>query len=422
MSKRLRTIIISSLSAVALSSCNTTKQATANNGEATKGSDTEHIDPEFLVVTDTQRALAMKNNEFALKLFKATSGHDSEVMSPLSITYLMGMLSNGADGQTRQEILSTMGWKDLTAEEINAFCAMCIRKAADKNAKTTINIANYIAVNKNEKLLSTFSKTMTDYYHAGIESLDFSSQKTVGHINAWCSKQTDGMIPEIIDQVTPDALSYIMNAIFFNGTWKNKFPKELTKPERFQGYTRDIKQVSMMHQEDKFAYLDNDTFSAVYLPYAGDEYAMTVLLPHNDKSVTDMMGTLSAEQLSGLRRDMSNCIVDLKLPRFTTEMETPLNSIISQLGAPSMFEASKADFSLLANGGLHISRMLQKAKIEVSEEGTKAAAITAATVMMTSVNMQQPRHVSFHANRPFVYVITDTETGAILFMGQYTGE
>ena len=176
-----------------------------------------------------------------------------------------------------------------------------------------------------------------------------------------------------------------------------------------------------MHRAGKYFFADNQLFSAINLPYGNGAYAMTVLLPHEGKSIDEMMKSLDAEKLAAVSGQMKECVVDLKLPRFTTELELPLNEIVSKLGAPSMFDSGKANFSKLAEGNVFVSKMLQKAKIEVSEEGTKAAAVTAATVMMTSLQ-PEPRRVVFHADHPFVYMITDVRSGSIYFIGQFTGE
>ena len=147
---------------------------------------------------------------------------------------------------------------------------------------------------------------------------------------------------------------------------------------------------------------------------------MTVLLPNEGKGIDEMMKSLNAESFAKMHQNMENCMVNLKLPKFTTETKLDLNDIISKLGAPMIFNPSHANFSHLADGKFFVSKMLQKAKIEVSEQGTKAAAVTAA-VMLTSLAPTQIRNVEFFANRPFVYAITDHQSGAILFMGQYTG-
>ena len=177
----------------------------------------------------------------------------------------------------------------------------------------------------------------------------------------------------------------------------------------------------MMHQKEKFDYYENETFKAVQLLYGNGTYCMTVMLPNEGKSIDDMMKGMNAGKFMTMMGNVEECEVDLKLPKFTTEMELPLNDIISQLGAPSIFNPSKADFSRFAKGDFFVSQMLQKAKIEVSEKGTEAAAVTG-VIMVSSPAPREERSVVFHADRPFVYTITDRLTGAILFMGQFTGK
>ncbi len=417
--------------ALGLSSCGSSKIAqkdgvsvphenAKDDGVATFPDESTDMDPGFLILTDQQREIARKNNQFAFNLFTKLQGQSSSVVSPLSVTYLMGMLANGADGQTLQEILKTIGCEGVSLKELNEFYKGMLQTANTLDKRTTVNIANYVAVNKNYQLDRDFSNTVSDYYQAGVENLDFTSSSATGHINGWCKDKTQGMIPKIIDQVDPSAVSYIMNAIYFNGTWTNKFDAHNTKQENFRGYTRDIQKVEMMHQVKKLQYTDNDTFKAVDLPYGNGIYCMTVLLPNEGKSISDMMKGLDAEMLQQLSNDMEPCIVNLKLPKFTSEVELPLNQVVSELGAPSMFNPSQANFSHFASGDFFVGKMFQKAKIEVSEQGTKAAAVTAA-IMLTSAAPVEMRNVDFHADHPFVYLITDTNSGAILFMGQFTG-
>ena len=148
---------------------------------------------------------------------------------------------------------------------------------------------------------------------------------------------------------------------------------------------------------------------------------MKLIIPKAGKSISEVMKEMDADKLQKLSNDMDRCQVDLKFPKFTTEMDLSLNQIISKLGAPSIFQPGTAGFSRFANGSFYVSKMLQKAKIEVSERGTKAAAVTAA-VMLTSLGPHEMKRVEFHANRPFVYFITERNSGAILFMGQFLGE
>lgn len=406
-----------------LASCGTTKNA--DNSKKNQQDDLVAsredglMDDNYLILSDAQCDIIENNNAFALNLFSQMKGFDSKVVSPMSVSYLMGMLANGADGQTRQEIMKAIGCEKVSLRDLNEFYQMLITHANHFDKATTINIADYIALNCHYQLKDGFASTMQNYYKAGVESLDFSKASTLKRINRWCSDHTDGMIPKIIEQVDADAVSYIMNAIYFNGTWTDKFDTRQTKLENFQGYTRDIKKTQMMHRNGKYQYMDNADFAAVNLPYGNGSYSMTVILPNRGKSIDDVMAGLDAKKVGELRRSMDECVVDLKLPRFTISQETSLNDIISKLGAPTMF-TSGADFSNFASGNLSISKMLQKAKIEVSEEGTRASAVTMAMVAMTALR-PEPRKVEFHANRPFIYMITEHSTGAILFMGQYTG-
>ena len=419
MNKTTRKVLLSGMAAAMLVSCGTAKKSGQSDAGQVIMGNMEETDSDYLILDDSQRDLLAKNNTFAINLFNKVSGMDSRVISPLSITGLMTILSNGAEGETRLEILNTLGFSGASQDEINALYGYLIKKAGRLDPATNINIADYIAVNKNFKVKKEFEQTVSDWFKAEAENLDFTSSKTAGIINGWCSKHTYGMIPKVIDNVEPSAVAYLMNAIYFNGSWAEKFDAKETKVERFRGYTRDIKKVKMMHRNDEYLYTSNKTYSAVRIPYGNGMFAMTVLLPNEDKSIDDMMRVLSAKEISNLGREMDNCKVDLKLPKFTTEVEQPLNDIIASLGAPTMFKSS-ADFSKLADGNMFVSKMFQKAKIEVSEEGTKAAAVTAAIMTMSAL-APEPRQVEFHADRPFVYIISESSTGAIYFIGQFTG-
>ena len=423
MKKTFNNIALTATVLLALSACSSTKKISDNKSNDIVSMTTEEeIDPEFMVLSDAQYDLVKRNNNFALNLFSEMKGVGSNVVSPMSVTYLMAMLANGAEASTREEIMDAIGAKDFDIDEMNAFYAYLIRRAKTADKQTTLNIANYIALNKEFKLKKKFASTIADSYQGAVESLDFTNPESTKRINGWCSEHTNNMIPTIIDQVEPSAVAYILNAIYFNGTWTDKFDNNNTKKEQFNGYTRDIMYVDMMHRNAKYYYTSNDVYSAVTLPYGSGAYSMTVILPNEGKFISDLTKTLNADTIASLRRNMEECLVDLKLPRFTTEMKLPLKGIVAKLGAPSMFDATRADFSSFANGNVYVSEMLQKAKIEVSEEGTKAAAVTMGMVKLTSMRPQEPRRVDFHCDRPFVYMIQDNYTGAILFMGQFTGK
>lgn len=422
----MKTFALMGMTAMVLSACRTARvEKAAENGNA-NWSVNEEVDESFLILSDAQHEMVNNNNSFAFSLYNKTMGMNSRVVSPLSVTYLMSMLANGADGETQQQILATLGWagegiQQPSLQDINDYSRMLIEKTARLDKAVTVEIANYVAVNKEFKLNSKFQKSVERDYKAGVESLNFTSPSTLKRINDWCNDRTHGMIPSIINEVDPDAVSYLMNAIYFNGTWKDKFSKEETKQEMFRGYTRDIQYVDMMHRHGEYFYADGDGYSAVSIPYGNGAFRMTVILPSEGSFLRDVMASMDGGKFQALQRSMEKCNVDLKIPRFTTEVDLPLNDIISALGAPLIF-SSQADFSQFARGNFYVSKMFQKAKIEVSEEGTKAAAVTAAIMMMSAVRPEKKRNVVFHADSPFAYIISENSTGSIYFMGQYTGK
>ena len=422
----MKTFALMGMTAMVLSACRTARvEKAAENGNA-NWSVNEEVDESFLILSDAQHEMVNNNNSFAFSLYNKTMGMNSRVVSPLSVTYLMSMLANGADGETQQQILATLGWagegiQQPSLQDINDYSRMLIEKTARLDKAVTVEIANYVAVNKEFKLNSKFQKSVERDYKAGVESLNFTSPSTLKRINDWCNDRTHGMIPSIINEVDPDAVSYLMNAIYFNGTWKDKFSKEETKQEMFRGYTRDIQYVDMMHRHGEYFYADGDGYSAVSIPYGNGAFRMTVILPTEGSFLRDVMASMDGGKFQELQRSMEKCNVDLKIPRFTTEVDLPLNDIISALGAPLIF-SSQADFSQFARGDFYVSKMFQKAKIEVSEEGTKAAAVTAAIMMMSAMRPEKKRNVVFHADSPFAYIISENSTGSIYFMGQYTGK
>ena len=426
MKAMMKTFALMGMTAMVLSACRTTRvEKAAENGNA-NWSVNEEVDESFLILSDAQHEMVNNNNSFAFSLYNKTMGMNSRVVSPLSVTYLMSMLANGADGETQQQILATLGWagegiQQPSLQDINDYSRMLIEKTARLDKAVTVEIANYVAVNKEFKLNSKFQKSVERDYKASVESLNFTSPSTLKRINDWCNDRTHGMIPSIINELDPDAVSYLMNAIYFNGTWKDKFSKEETKQEMFRGYTRDIQYVDMMHRHGEYFYADGDGYSAVSIPYGNGAFRMTVILPSEGSFLRDVMASMDGGKFQALQRSMEKCNVDLKIPRFTTEVDLPLNDIISALGAPLIF-SSQADFSQFARGDFYVSKMFQKAKIEVSEEGTKAAAVTAAIMMMSAVRPEKKRNVVFHADSPFAYIISENSTGSIYFMGQYTGK
>ena len=366
-----------------------------------------------ITLTDEERELVYKNNDFAINLFREARGEESQVLSPLSITYALGMINNGAAGKTQQEINDVLGFGDAGADAINAFCRKMLTESGNVDKETKVMIANNIYMNKDYELQEPFIQKAYDYYDATPETRDFLDGETMDVINQWASDHTEGMIKEILNEDTynPFAVSYLLNAIYFKGGWVSEFDPKNTVEEPFNGGSN----VFMMHQNGQFGYDENETYQVVYLPYGNEAYQMSVFLPRKDKTIDDVLEQLKGNKtwIYGGRAD-----VDLKLPRMKIETHIQLNDIMCALGMPRAFDMFQAEFPYFCNVPIYIGRMRQVAKMDVDEKGTEAAAVTIIEGKVSGM----PRSVTFHADRPFVYIISEKSTNAIFFIGQYMGD
>lgn len=371
--------------------------------------------PKEIELAEGEQELINSNNDFAFNLFREARRDTSCVLSPLSITYALGMLNNGADGQTLQEINQTLGFGEAGADAINAFCQKMLKEANTLDPKTKALLANTIFVNegKGYRLQDRFIDKANEFYEAQPQNRDFNDGETMDVINQWASDHTMGMIPKVLDEQTfdPTSISYLLNALYFKGTWSSPFRKEMTQDEPFGGGP----EVPMMHKQyADFQYAENDIYQAIKLPYGNGAYLMTVFLPREDKTVGEVLETLNG---SNWQPKFQTLEVDLKLPRFETDTNQDLVKIMSDLGMPTAFTLA-AEFPWFCNVPCFISQMFQVAKIKLDEEGTEAAAVTVIE-MGESAMPEEPK--SFHANRPFLYIISEQSTGTIFFIGQYSG-
>ena len=366
-------------------------------------------------LTEEEKQLVESNNDFAFRLFQKARGEESSIMSPLSITYALGLLNNGAAGQTQQEINNTLGFGNAGADAINNFCRKLLTEAPTLDEETKAEIANTIYVNsgKGYELQQGFIDKANEYYDAQPEARDFYDGETWEVINQWANDHTNGMIPKVFpfeEAFNQNAVSYLLNAIYFKGAWTNKFEKEYTHDEAFNGGEK----VPMMCQEEEFVYAENDLYQAVRLPYGNGAYQMTVYLPREGKAIGDVLSQMDGK--NWIDKYAFSTLVDLKLPRLKTETSLPLVNIMKELGMPKPF-TPEAEFPYFGNGDICIGDMFQKAAIDLDEEGTEAAAVTVIEAAETAI----PNEAVFHANRPFFYIISEYSTGAIFFMGQYLG-
>ena len=387
-------------------------------------------------LTAEQTVFANDNNAFTLNFFQSLNGkmkNRSIVCSPLSITYVLSMVNDGATGTTEQELEQTLGFHKGGIQAVNDYCKNLIDNLPHVDEKVQLNIANAIFVNDKYQLKKQFQQDMANYYDAKAEALDFSSPSTLDRINGWCDEKTRGMIPTILERVEPLTVSYLLNAIYFKAEWASMFEKNETREEVFttpDGETR----VPLMHQNVYMNYLRNDQYAAVSIPYGNGQWMMTVMLPEDGKTTDDVISSLAAsgwstDFLKNPLREARRYAVDLKLPRFETAFDTDdaggLIELLMGMGIRRAFDGNSAEIpNMCENGDLYISMMKQKAKIKVNEEGSEAAAVTIAGLNYLSAvaDTQEPPKATFHANRPFVYLIHEQSSGVILFVGKFMGK
>ena len=397
-------------------------------------------DPQPIQLTEAQRVFANDNNQFTLNFLKTVNEVDntgkSFIYSPLSITYVLGMVNDAATGQTEKELEQTLGFHEGGIKAVNEYCKKLIDGLPKVDESVKLNIANAIFLNKHYTLKEQFQKDMNDYYDAKAEALDFSSPQTLEHINGWCNDKTKGMIPKILDEVNPYMVSYLLNAIYFKADWASKFDPKNTKEETFtteKGSTT----LPMMHQNVLISYLKTNTYSAVILPYGNSLWNMTVMLPEEGATTDEIIKEVAQSSVLNNRgwcetggNFFRGYEVDLKLPRFETASDTDeldvkngLVGLMQKMGIKLAFDSDFAEIpNMCEDRNLYISMMRQKAKIKVNEEGSEAAAVTVAGMnLTTAVGPQEYPKATFHVNRPFVYVISEASSGVILFVGKFTG-
>ena len=373
-----------------------------------------------------QKQMRDNNNEFAWRLFQTMQeqkGEVSTVVSPISVTYMLGMLNAGAAGTTRDEITATLGFGSDPAA-VNEYCKIMIEGAPNVDPAATVKIANCINVNSamGISLLKQYVNNMKNYYSAQVEDLDFTKSSTLEKINNWCSKNTDGMIPNILDELNPDAAMCLLNAIYFNADWTEKFDVNDTRNSSFTLPDGSVVTRELMHRKAIAQGCESELCSMLRIPFGSGGYSMYVMLPAEGKTTGDLIRDMSQQELTDHLNaiDMTPHEVDILMPRFEIVSEIDLIKVLKPMGIKSAFTGS-ADFSNMSDRSLYVSMMKQKAKIEVNEDGAKAAAVTVAMIDPTSPGPQHYEKAEFHANRPFLYFILEESTRSIFFIGTYCG-
>ena len=384
-----------------------------------------HNDRKPIDLTDEEKVFVEAGNDFAFRFLARIDAAEQNnwFVSPVSLQFLLGLVLDGARNETADEICRTLGYPDGQSEAVDAYCRKMLDALPSLDKATKLSLANAIFFNKQMKIQAPYKKRVEKAYDAEVESLDFYQQQAcLRVINGWCSRQTNGLIPAVLDEVSPDMFAYLLNALYFKGSWMFPFKKRDTQDRTFTLESGEKKEIPMMMKERKFAYNENDACQAVRMPYGNGAYSMVVLLPKEGHTVTDLIALLNAESWKEMRSHMySNTLINLWLPPFESKYHIKLNDILCEMGMPRSF-GPKADFQDMSKDALWLSFVQQDAIIKVDEEGTEAAAVTSAGMVGATAVPEPPRIINFHCDHPFLYLITESSTGTVLFAGKFTGK
>ncbi len=369
-------------------------------------------------INQQEEKLAASSGVFGLKLFKKISnyeGNKNVFISPLSISMALGMTLNGASGSTYDSMKSVLELNGLTELEINESYKSLTDLLTSVDPKVVFNIANSIWYRNNMSFLQSFIETNKTYFNAEVKGLNFNDPSSVDVINSWVSQKTNGKIPEIIKDISPDMVMYLINAIYFKGDWKYQFDINNTKDDIFT--TADGSKVSckMMEQGNNFSYFSNNLFQAVELPYGDSSFSMIIILPNSGNGIDNILDQLNETNWNIWLKSLTIKEGELWLPKFEINYYLKLNDVLAIMGMGIAF-SDGADFSrIFSSGGLCISEVLHKTYVKVDEEGTEAAAVTSVGVGTTSVGGS---NFYMRVDRPFIYVIKDNYSNSILFIGK----
>ena len=386
-------------------------------------------------LTETQMLQGSQMNDFAFRLFRQLQKpNESLVLSPLSVDYALAMVALGAEGETRDALVKALGVDVKEPQALHNLMAslMAYLPSVDENVK--INLANAFFLNASRKELSInpdYQKVLQENYKAACEAVKTDTQEGIDQINAWCSKQTDGFIPKVFESpLTQENVCLFINALYFKGDWFLPFDPNYTHERNFKCENGENVMVQCMNNNNDLDYAESELFQAVRLPYGktdergvaiGDpsSFGMTILLPCEGKTTADILSWLTSEHFAALSEEMEISDVVISLPRFETNVSTNLLDAFEQLKLP--FNCDDLRGMVLSDGkprSLNLADAFQCARIKVDEKGTEAGAVT---VIDFSDSMPINRKV-FIADHPFVYLLTEEQTGSILFVGTYHGK
>ena len=356
--------------------------------------------------------------DFGVRLFK-TSIEEGEntLISPLSVLYALAMTANGADGETLAQMEQVLG---MDVDNLNSYM-LAYLNLLPESKDYKMSLANSIWFKDDPDFIveQSFLQTNADYYGAGAYKAAFD-EGTRNNINNWVKEHTDGMIPEILDEIPDEAIMYLVNALAFDAKWADEYEEHQIREGRFTMEDGTRQDVDMMHSEE-YTYLEDDLATGFIKYYKDRKYAFVAMLPNEGVSVSQYVDSLTSEHLRELLNNPQDLTVFASIPKFETEYDIEMSEVLQEMGMTDAFDYRVADFSKLGTynvDGMNIciNRVLHKTFISVSEQGTRAGAATAVE-MVAEGAMEIVEFKEVVLDRPFVYMLIDCETNLPFFIG-----
>lgn len=374
------------------------------------------VTPKLPVQSQSPKNIPQAHNIFgfnSIKILAKEEGNKNVFISPSSIALALSMVYNGANGETKNAMQKTLQFQNLSIATINQESLGLINSLKNPDPQVELSVANSVWAKIGADFKKDFLNTVASYFNATISNLDFSDPNAAKTINAWVSKNTQGKIPSIVSFPIPgDLVMYLINAVYFKGSWTVEFDKKLTEDKNFTTAEGISKKHPLMRQRGNMSYLETEDFQSVNLPYGKNKrLSMYVFLP---KNLNNFVQTLDESKWNNWMKRYGEMEGTILLPRFTMEYEKGLIPLLTKLGMGIAFQ-NNADLTGIGKD-LKISEVKHKTYVDVNEEGTEAAAVTSVGISITSVESPE-KTFYMEVNRPFFFVIRDNQTQEILFMG-----
>ncbi|MEM8675310.1 MAG: serpin family protein [Cyanobacteria bacterium P01_G01_bin.67] len=365
--------------------------------------------------------LVNANNRLGFDLLtqiEARSAQNQNMMiSPQSVAIALAIVRNGTAGETLAEVDRVLSLDSIDTQHIDPSYAQLIKTLTASDNDVELAIANSLWVNQNIALKEEYLNNAREFYQAKVSNLDFANAAVKNTINQWVADNTNNKITEIVDTVAPEDAMYLVNAIYFKGSWSQKFAATATSQKPFYRMPESSKQVAMMSQTGDYRYYENEQFQAVRLPYGEGELGMYIFLPQTSSSLEQFQQQLNLDNWQEWLGQMRSQPGNISLPKFKLEYDLELNNVLQTLGMQQVFNPSQADFFPMTDNSVAIDTVKHKTFIEVNEEGSEAAGVTSVGVRITSA-MPETQPFDFNVNRPFFFAIRNDHRESILFMGK----